>query len=295
MALLDPVGPGDEARAVELLAGYDPTGRRTSSFSAMIRRPGRELWCIRGRARPRVVALAVQNPGRVATLYLAAGRASAAERAELMAHVAGLALAGGAAFVQAVADGRHNEDAHCLLAAGFEVLSHLVYLCRGLGDDVPPAPAQDWPTVEQVGEQALGGVILDTYRDSLDCRRLHGLRSAGDIIASHKASGTYSPRTWFVPHADGGPVGCLLINAAAGQDEACDVVYLGVRPEFRRMGWGGSMLRRGFFEAAARGWRQMYLAVDAANEPAVRLYRREGFETAFSRDVYVCVAEAGRL
>ena len=40
--------------------------------------------------------------------------------------------------------------------------------------------------------------ILQTYRDSLDCPGLNGVRQIEDIIAGHKASGEFDPALWFL-------------------------------------------------------------------------------------------------
>jgi ribosomal protein S18 acetylase RimI-like enzyme len=47
------------------------------------------------------------------------------------------------------------------------------------------------------------------------------------------------------------------------------------------------MLRHALMDAAERGLKEMHLAVDLANLPAMRLYRQEGFHEVQRRDVYI--------
>jgi ribosomal-protein-alanine N-acetyltransferase len=68
-------------------------------------------------------------------------------------------------------------------------------------------------------------------------------------------------------------------------DEA-EVLTVGVVPEARRRGIGLQLLTDLLVEARRRGARAMYLEVRVDNEPARRLYEREGFSKVGIRRGY---------
>jgi ribosomal-protein-alanine N-acetyltransferase len=65
-----------------------------------------------------------------------------------------------------------------------------------------------------------------------------------------------------------------------------DVQTIGVRPASQRRGLGALMLRAVTAEAVHRGATSLLLEVRADNEPAIRLYTREGFERISLRRRY---------
>ena len=66
-----------------------------------------------------------------------------------------------------------------------------------------------------------------------------------------------------------------LVNNFLGRGE---LVYLGVVPEARGRGIGRALLAQAMRDTAEMGLPQMGLAVDVANQPAVRLYEEAGFK-----------------
>lgn len=77
---------------------------------------------------------------------------------------------------------------------------------------------------------------------------------------------------------DGGALVALL--AAYCNDTAAGVAYVtsvSVAPELARRGIAGALLAECIRHARAAGMRQLALEVDAANTPALRLYRQHGF------------------
>ena len=46
--------------------------------------------------------------------------------------------------------------------------------------------------------EAIAALIEATYRDSLDCPALAGLRHIEDVMAGHKAAGLFSPHRWLL-------------------------------------------------------------------------------------------------
>lgn len=292
---IEQVKPADQAEALELLE-YCRPGSATA-FAAMLQEPGRcRLYWARTFGGGRTAALAAKNPGRVCMLFCCPVELDQAPPRILLRLVRQLSedsLRDDVAFVQAILSPHQVEDAELLAQAGFRRLAELIYMSRRLDGPLPAGNSQlDWHSFDG-DEQALSAVISDTYVDSQDCPGLLGLRSMADVLASHKASGLFRPQSWWLPRLNGEPVGCVLINDLPAPAGASEVVYLGIRPAFRRRGLARQMLRHALRHAAENGRNRMYLAVDAANLPAVRLYESEGFFAEDRRVVYIRTAEPG--
>lgn len=194
-------------------------------------------------------------------------------------------------LVQALLEPTQIGERRALEQAGYRALATLLYLNR-------PAEAVPLSWHEQDRLDALGiesmtwsdehrplfaQAIEATYRDTLDCPGLVGTRSIDDVIAGHMATGAFQPELWRVYHKGGEPVAVALF--AAAQDEgAYELVYLGVCPDYRGRGIAGQVLRRGLIELVGRGAKRICLAVDQDNTPARRLYTATGFR-AISRKV----------
>jgi len=162
--------------------------------------------------------------------------------------------------------------------AGFEQLAELAYMRRAMRpEDGHPATEADlqWLRYSFFRQREFARTIAASYVDSLDCPRLAGLRTVGDAIATHKATGIFSPKAWHVARLDGKPVGVELVNNLSGRG---DLVYLGVAAGARGRGIGRALLARAIADTAALGLPQMGLAVDVANTPAMRLYEHAGFK-----------------
>ncbi|MBI5935612.1 MAG: GNAT family N-acetyltransferase [Chloroflexi bacterium] len=58
-----------------------------------------------------------------------------------------------------------------------------------------------------------------------------------------------------------------------------ELTYIGVAESARGQGLGAELARRFCAASAAAGYKRVSLSVETENEPAIRLYRRLGFET----------------
>jgi mycothiol synthase len=149
-----------------------------------------------------------------------------------------------------------------------------------------------WESYTAASHQRFAGAILASYRDSLDCPRLAGMRNVEDVIAGHKASGEFDPQYWFLLHLHDRPVAVLLINRVGGTESA-ELTYLGVAPEARKIGLGTLLLRHALATAVTMKAKILTLAVDSKNAPALTLYYRHGFrhvgtKMALMRDLRKC-------
>ncbi len=203
------------------------------------------------------------------------------------------ALAGGAAIVQSLLDSGQEYEQQALEAGGLHRLARLVYLQKTLPSvrEVPRAWATnarlidgvDPATVEVVSyetdtHELFSAAVLESYEGTLDCPGLLGRRSAEDILAGHRATGIFKPEWWRVVTVAGRPAGVLML-AGVYDDDAFELVYLGVSPAFRRKGLARRLLDEAVAMAVPAGGRKLLLAVDDQNDPAVRLYRQAGFRT----------------
>src|SRR5690606_30179312 len=71
-------------------------------------------------------------------------------------------------------------------------------------------------------------------------------------------------------------VGCLLLADHPATDQI-ELVYMGMVPEARGHGWGEHVVRQAQWLCRRRGCQRLVLAVDEANDPAVRMYASCGF------------------
>jgi ribosomal-protein-alanine N-acetyltransferase len=77
--------------------------------------------------------------------------------------------------------------------------------------------------------------------------------------------------------------GFVLSREAAGEAE---ILTVAVNEKFARQGLGWRLMQAALREAAARGAETMFLEVEAANDAAVRLYRKLGFAKVGERPAY---------
>jgi len=231
------------------------------------------------------------RPGRTGHLYYTPPDAPGADRAALVRLIAAIstdAVGSGLYFVQCLTDPGSVRDIGLLEEAGYESLAELAYMRKPLDEPIKDRVCRvegiGWRRCDASRLDSLAWLIPRTYEGSMDCPRLSGLRDAKDIIEGHKGSGPSRPEAWWMVVVKETPVGCVLVNDGA---DCADIAYLGVVPEYRRLGLGSILLTRAAVEAKQRGMTALTVAVDAANTPAVEAYRRFGFAERFRRRAYI--------
>lgn len=100
----------------------------------------------------------------------------------------------------------------------------------------------------------------------------------------------FDPAGFLVAVRGGTLVGSCWTKVHAAEDRG-EIYVIGVDPDHAGGGLGRALVVAGLDHLAGRGLTTGMLFVDAANEPAVRLYRSLGFETeradrAYERDVH---------
>lgn len=181
-------------------------------------------------------------------------------------------------------------------AAGFIHAGDLAYLRAPL--DSVPSEQLVWPAgikVLAASQIAAGGssasqkaqldalliqALERTYVDTKDCPELCGLRETADILASHRSTGQYDPRLWFLVFDGDSPEGCMLLSRCPDQ-RSVELVYLGLSPRVRGKGIGKLLMRLAMQRLSGLPETELACAVDKRNLPALRLYKSFGLN-AFS-------------
>jgi len=105
-------------------------------------------------------------------------------------------------------------------------------------------------------------------------------------------SGDFIPELSFLAMAGGEVAGVVLCNYHMGNGK---VLWLGVRPAWRRLGLGMALLHHTFAEFYRRGTTTVELRVDAENVTgATRVYERAGMRVTHRFDIYGKELRAGR-
>jgi mycothiol synthase len=173
-----------------------------------------------------------------------------------------------------------------LLRNGFDHITSLHYLRHDLRT-VPPPPALPLDLRRFDEDPVLFAATLErTYRGTLDCPELNGVRTADEALACHRGQAGDDPGRWRLALLDGDPVGVLLLAELPDSDD-WDVSYVGVVPEARRRGVGRALVTEALRAARDARAPRLTLSVDARNRPARRLYADLGFTEAEGREVFL--------
>jgi GNAT superfamily N-acetyltransferase len=196
-------------------------------------------------------------------------------------------------IVQALLPTDVGEDVDVLRTAGFRHFSDLLYLVcvdadfptveiAPLSSDVEFVPVTD----EQ--EPRIATLVEATYVDTRDCPAVNGLRSIDDVLLGYRATGRYDSQGWLYVRHRGEDVGCL-ITADHPPHNTRELIYMGLVPAARRKGLGTVVIHHALWLAARDRQKRVVLAVDAANEPALRMYAAAGFQAWDRKSVFIRV------
>lgn len=184
-----------------------------------------------------------------------------------------------AKLAQILIDPQEVSDLSLYQRHGFTHQTELFFLARSLHEPFPSwelGLLQSERFDEAVNRERFVRVVEATYRQSRDCLWLEGLRTGAEALASHQLSGVWDPALWHLYQVEGRDVGVLLLNDHPDQD-AVELVYFGVCPEFRGRGYGRVLMGQALVQAQARGRSLLFAAVDAANDYAHAIYAAAQF------------------
>jgi ribosomal protein S18 acetylase RimI-like enzyme len=234
-------------------------------------------------------------PGNTAVVW--PPPASAAATDALLAAAAEAADKRRFGLAQMIVSERDGYSPGRLERCGFPKLAELLYFAAQLPLPRPASSSsvRHPPAIPQFCSFAareparLARVVERTYADTQDCPALNGIRSLDDVLAGYRAQGRYLAEHWYFVEDDAGDVGALILadHPSSGNWE---LVYMGVVPEARGRRYGELIVQFACDCAARTGAERLVLAVDAANEPAIAVYRRAGFFEWDRRTVYAHLA-----
>lgn len=241
--------------------------------------------------------LGILTGGRTALIMMPSVRLFGrwrAEIVELLKHVLRAGSDHNLRLLQALLDPSETENESTVREAGFVHLADLLYLERKVpqGNTQINYPANiEWIPYGPKTHGQFAQTIENTYEGSFDCVGLNGLRDVEDIIETHKASGVFTPETWWLACIDSEPAGVILLSQVPHQS-ALEVVYMGVLPRARGQRIGDALLTKADQAARAGNFRTITLAVDETNTPAGRLYDRHRFQTTGKRRAFIGLIDA---
>jgi ribosomal protein S18 acetylase RimI-like enzyme len=201
-----------------------------------------------------------------------------------MAHLPPL----GIRMAQALLPTDVGADAESLVAAGFRHVSDLLYLVC-LADQFPASPPcrdLQFEPYSPALDARFADLVDATYEDTLDCPAVNGVRRIDDVLQGYRATGQFDPERWLMVRHQGEPVGCLILTAYP-EHATWELIYMGILPAVRGRGWGVEIVRHAQWLARQAEPKRLVLAVDAANEPALRMYAAAGFQAWDRRSVFV--------
>lgn len=183
-------------------------------------------------------------------------------------------------FANAYLTDDQSNDARRLTTAGYKRLAEILYLVSqpAAFPDHPPAQPQGLSVVpyDEHAVSRLIALLEKTYEGTLDCPLLNGQQATADVLAGYRGTGEFRPEMWMFVRDGDSDVGCLLL-ADHPADQQYELVYQGVMPATRGRGLGLFITRYAQWLTAQAGRERLVLAVDAANHPALRIYREAGF------------------
>lgn len=219
-------------------------------------------------------------PGRAAIVWLpqVASGEPCEIAIELVSELHHRLSAAGAVMAQALMEKALGDAAQILRSAGYQSAGEVLSMAAEQGSFPDQAPRLNFE-LERYSPSAhhrLVQVIENTYRGSLDCPLVNGLRDAADALAGYQAAGPFRPELWLLARNGVRDIGCLLL-ADHPAHEQLEIVYQGVTPEQRGRGWGLALTRHAQWVARQTGRARVVLAVDSANRPAIAAYEAAGF------------------
>jgi ribosomal protein S18 acetylase RimI-like enzyme len=246
-----------------------------------------QIWVARAPAGLVWAALPVVNPGKTMLLFTPAQErqpppiGATVLLSKLCTHYSDR----GVHWAQVLIEPVHSAARRFFAHHGFSEIAELIYLQGHAHRSSKPAKlaaAMHWQTYGPDTHGLFAQTILQSYRDSLDCPRLSGLRHIEDIIAGHKATGEFDPALWRLLCENGQPRGVLLLSRIVMTD-ALELVYLGLPPEARGRGLGNLLMQEAMHLILRDNRRRLTLAVDSLNVPALRLYYGHGMQRLASK------------
>ncbi len=290
------VSPDSWSSALELLISRMPTVSQAQQKEAILAALSTDASQAAGllgsfqQAQLQAVCWLQIHPGRTATLWTPIGK-GAVDRTihlQLIAVAIKTAQVQNVVLVQSLLSTDACPEADLLRHAGFRHVADLLYLVSFTEAFPAALPESEltFVSLDHADERRFRHVIERTYRGTLDCPDLDGLRTVDDVVTGYRAMGKLRPDLWLLANWEGEDVGCILLSDHSAES-VWEITYLGVAPEFRGKRFGLEITRYVQWVAREQGVERLVLAVDAANQPAIAMYAASGFTSWDRRSVFV--------
>ena len=271
------------AATQELLArlGFDPQPSTTPSPFAL------ELVSDGCEAGLAVVSLGSDG----AAVLLALDADSESAREALAAAVVKTAFARGARFVQSVQPVGDLPFRHWTHLTDLQFFAQLIDSSVARSGSRPRSVrAIPYRDDDRIRFESL---LDECFTKSLDCPEVRAVQTVSQSLRGMAIGSANGTAGWYriaSDNADEGDLGLLLLAERALID-AWEIAYLGVRPQSRGRGVASEALAIAIDMAIAARVKLLFLAVDIRNEPAIRLYRKCGFELADRHQLWVALGD----
>jgi GNAT superfamily N-acetyltransferase len=290
--LIEPLRPDDWMAAMQRIAAALPPEQRSTRWrhGLHLLQTGvidpRGVWVARRGSDIAGVQVCTLLAGSACLFWLTAADDDCADALV----EAGLqwARSAGCKFAQALAGDDELPGAERLLRHGFRAITRLHQFRHDLAplSDQPP-PVLRCESYRPSLHAVFAATLERTYEGTLDCPELNGKRTIDEIIAGHRGQGRFNPDFWWLAYDAATPIGVVLL-VGMPDETTWELAYLGIVPECRRRGLGRALTVHAMQMLRSSGARAMLLAVDARNEPALRLYQSLGFRETERNHVLLC-------
>jgi len=199
----------------------------------------------------------------------------------------------GVSLAQALLELREESEIALMVENGYQYLADLIYMecdVSGLTEQARITPLQQIPYNESENHARFVEVMERTYRDTLDCPRIQGLRTPDETLHSHKTSGKFHPDRWNLYTDNTDDFGLMLLTDHPEQN-AWELVYMGLVPEARGRGLGLQMVQDAIQKTKEAGRKTLLVAVDKANRFARKVYKSASFQEIALRRVLMRTVE----
>jgi mycothiol synthase len=243
------------------------------------------LWVLERAGRPQWAALPIVSPGHTALLFAPPMRPKGVDVGPLIDAVCDLLAGQNVHLVQSLLDPVDRVGRELYGSHQFREMAELLYLHAQVARALPAVNLPSgfwWRNYSDPLRPLFEQVIQESYQQSLDCPALNGMRTIGDVVAGHQASGEFDPRFWFLLSEGDTPRAVVMLSRVPRTDMA-ELVYLGLAPPARGRGISDLMMRQAFHAVRVMNLTRLTLAVDSKNIPALRLYYRHGMQRVGSK------------
>ena len=289
-AIARPARPDEVHEGLALILGNDaPAGPDQVldflQFAADRKINLQQLWVLERANRAQWAALPIVSPGHTALLFAPPVRPRGVDVGPVIEAVCDQLAGQDVHLVQALIDPADSDGRDLFGNHRFREMAELLYLHAQVARALPEVILPNgfwWRSYSDQTHPLFERVIQESYQQSLDCPALNGMRTIGDVVAGHRASGEFDPRFWFLLSEADRPCAVVMLSRVPRTDMA-ELVYLGLSPAARGRGIGDLMIRQAFHAVREMNLARLTLAVDSKNTPALRLYYRHGMQRVGSK------------